>query len=134
MRGVKQVRNTAQPGGGRGGRFGGGGGRETEPGGYPVYPGTYKMVITLKGVSDSTMMVVKGDPNVPVSREIYDARLKVLKRLEKSTARLVSVTEQLNDAEETVKKVEATIAGVDAKSVCPQIADNDASANQTADR
>ena len=115
MRGVKQVRNTAQPGGGRGGRFGGGGGRETEPGGYPVYPGTYKMVITLKGVSDSTMMVVKGDPNVQVSREIYDARIKVLKRLEKSTARLVSVTEQLSDAEETVKKVEATIAGVDAK-------------------
>ena len=47
--------------------------------GEPVYPGTYKMVITLNGVSDSTMMVVKGDPNVPVSKELYDARMKVLK-------------------------------------------------------
>jgi hypothetical protein len=73
------------------------------------------MVITLKGVSDSTMMVVKADPNVPVSRELYDARIRVLKRLEKSTAKLVTVTEQLTEAEETVKKIEATLAGVDAR-------------------
>ncbi len=62
------------------------------------------MVISLRGTSDSTMIAVKGDPNVPMSRELYDARMKVLKRLEMSTAKLVAVTEQLTDAEETIKK------------------------------
>jgi hypothetical protein len=75
-------------GGGGGGRFGGAA-RGAEPPGLPVYPGTYKMVITLKGVADSTMMVVKPDPNVPISKELYDARMKVLRRIEKSTAKLV---------------------------------------------
>jgi hypothetical protein len=119
MRGVRQVSNPTQTGGGGGGggRGGGrfGGGRGSEPPGQPVYPGTYKLVISLRGASDSTMMVVKGDPNVPLSRELYDARIKVLKRLEKSTAKLVTVTEQMNDADETVKKVEATLTGVDAR-------------------
>ncbi len=126
MKGVKQVINpnavpveggavTGASGGGRGGRFGGGGGRGAEPPGQPVYPGTYKLVISLRGASDSTMIVVKADPNVPVSKDLYDARIKVLKRLEKSTARLVSVTEELNDAEETIRKVDATLVGVDAR-------------------
>ena len=108
MKGVRPVVNTTQ---GRGGRFGG---REgAEPAGEPVYPGTYKLVITLKGVSDSTMMVVKGDPNVPLSRELYDARMKVLKRLEKSTGRLSTLVDQLGDADETIARVAATLTGAE---------------------
>jgi hypothetical protein len=114
MKGVKQVIDPSQTSGRGGGRFGGAGTRGAEPPGQPVFPGTYKLVISLRGASDSTMMVVKGDPNVPLSRELYDARIKVLKRLEKSTAKLVTVTEQMNDADETVKKVEATLTGIDA--------------------
>ena len=114
MKGVRPVINPNQTGGGgRFGRFAGV--RSAEPAGQPVYPGTYKMVISLHGASDSTMMVVKADPNIPVSRELYDARMKVLKRLEESTGKLVTVTEQLNDAEETIRKVDATITGVDAR-------------------
>ncbi|HEY8690825.1 MAG TPA: hypothetical protein VIM07_16430 [Chitinophagaceae bacterium] len=120
MKGVKRIIDPTQvrpegagAGGGRFGRFGGGGG--AEPPGQPVYPGTYKLVISFKSISDSTMIVVKGDPNVPVSREMYDARMKIIKRLEKSTARLSSVVDQLNDAEETIKKVDATLTGLDAR-------------------
>ncbi len=114
MKGVRPVINPNQTGGGgRFGRFAGV--RSAEPAGQPVYPGNYKMVISLHGASDSTMMVVKADPNIPLSRELYDARMKVLKRLEKSTGKLVTVTDQLNDAEEVIRKVDATITGVDAK-------------------
>jgi hypothetical protein len=115
MRGVKSAVNPFQTGRTGGGRFGGGGERGAEPPGYQVYPGTYKMVISLRGASDSTMVVLKGDPNVPVSKELYDARINALKKLERSSEKLVTVTEQLTEAEETVKKVEATLTGIDAK-------------------
>jgi hypothetical protein len=116
MRGIRQpVSPDAATGGGGGRGFGRFGNRGAEPAGQPVYPGTYKFVISLKGVSDSTMMVVKGDPNVPLSRELYDARMKVLKRLEKSTTKLVTVTEQLTDADETIKKVDASLAGAEGR-------------------
>jgi photosystem II stability/assembly factor-like uncharacterized protein len=116
MKGVRRIIDPNQTG------FGGGsgrgfsrfaGGRDAEPPGQPVYPGTYKLVISFKGVSDSTMMVVKGDPNVPVSRELYDARMKVLKRLEKSTGRLSAVVDQLNNADETIARVAATLTAAD---------------------
>ncbi len=114
MKGVRRIIDPNQPEGGRGfGRVGGD--RSGEPAGQPVFPGTYKMVISFKGASDSTMMVVKGDPNVPLSRELYDARMKILKRLEKSTEKLSLVTDQLTDAEETIKKVEASVVGVQSK-------------------
>lgn len=117
MRGVRRIVDPSQTGfgggggGGRGGRFGGG--RGAEPPGQPVFPGTYKMVLTVNGVSDSTMMIVKGDPNVPLSREVYDARIKVLKRLENSTGRLASVVDQLGDADETITRVQATLTAAD---------------------
>jgi hypothetical protein len=117
MRGIRQpispdaTTGTGGGGGGRGlGRFGN---RGAEPAGQPVYPGTYKFVISLKGASDSMMMVVKGDPKIPLSKEMYDARMKLLKRLEKSTTKLVTITEQLNDAEETIKKVDASLTGAE---------------------
>ena len=118
MKGVKPVINSAQPateGGGGRDRFNLGISSGSEPAGQPVYPGNYKFIITLKGVLDSTTMVVKADPNIPVSRELYDARMQVLKRLEKSTEKLTKVIEQITTAEETIKKVEATLVGVDAK-------------------
>ncbi len=121
MRGIRRIIDPNSTrgeggGGGGGGRFGRfGGGRGAEPPGQPVYPGIYKMVLTLNGVSDSTMMVVKGDPNVPVSRELYDARMKVLKRLEKGTGRLSAVVDQLAEADETIKRVDATLTALDGR-------------------
>ena len=113
MKGIRQPGSPQQSGGrGGGGRFGGGAGRGTEPAGQQVFPGTYKLVISLGQASDSTMIVVKGDPNVPISKEMYDAKMNLIKRLEKSTTKLVTITDQLTDAEETIKKVDATVTGV----------------------
>ncbi len=120
MRGIRRIIDPnlaggGGAGGGGGGRFGrfGGGGRGAEPAGENVFPGTYKMVLTLNGVSDSTTVVVKGDPNVPVSREMYDARMKLIRRLEKGSTRLLAVIDQLTEAEETVKRVDATLTALD---------------------
>ena len=86
-----------------------------EPGGLAVYPGTYKLVVSLGKESDSTMMVVNADPNVPANKEMYDAKMVMIKRIEKSTARLTEITDRLTDAEETIAKVEAELKNVEGK-------------------
>lgn len=90
-------------------------GNSPEPGGYPVYPGMYKLTVTLGRETDSTMIAVNPDPNVPNNREIYDAKMNMLKRIEKSTIRLTEITDRLSDAEETIAKVEASQKNVDGK-------------------
>ena len=106
-----------QPISGRGNR---GGGANTEnrnePGGLPVDPGTYKVVISLsKEFSDSTMVVVNDDPNNPIDKEIRDAKRKLSERLDKSSIKLVDLSDRLTEAEETIKKVEATYVNMDKK-------------------
>ena len=86
-----------------------------EPGGIPVYPGTYKIVIRLGKESDSTLVSVYADPNVPPSREIYDAKMNTIKRIEKSTARLTAITDLLSEADETIAKVEAELKNIEGK-------------------
>ena len=65
--------------------------------------------------SDSTMITVNADPNVPNNKEIYDAKMLMVKRIEKSTARLTAITDRLTDAEETIAKVEAELKNVEGK-------------------
>jgi hypothetical protein len=86
-----------------------------EPGGVAVFPGIYKMVISLGKDADSTLIEVKADPNVPMSRELYDAKMAFNKRIEKSTIKLTTITDQLTDAEETIKKVDTELKDVEGK-------------------
>ena len=88
-----------------------------EPAGFgsSIFPGTYKMVITMGRESDSTMLVVNQDPNVPASREVYDAKMKLMKRLEKSITKLTAITDQLTEGDETIKKVESALTGIENK-------------------
>ena len=83
--------------------------------GMSIYPGTYKMVISFGRESDSTMIVVNQDPNVPQSRETYEAKMKLLKRLDKTLEKLTAITDQLTEGDETIRKVEATLVGVENK-------------------
>jgi len=83
--------------------------------GMPVFPGTYKLVVTVGKETDSTMLVVKGDPNVPDNKEVYDAKTAMLKRLEKSTIRLTEVTDRLAEAEESIAKIEAQLKNTEGK-------------------
>lgn len=106
-----------QSGGGRGGRRGGGDGENrNEPGGLPVDPGTYKIVVSLgKDLNDSTMVVVNDDPNAPTSKEIRTAKRQMIERLDKSNLKITDLVDRLTEADEIVKKVEATYSNMDKK-------------------
>jgi hypothetical protein len=105
---------------GQGGRGGGGRGAARnnvdEPGGLPVDPGTYKVVIDLgKNLSDSMMVVVNDDPNAPRSKELRDALRAVNTRLDKSALKLVDLTDRLTEADEIIKKIEASYSNMEQK-------------------
>jgi hypothetical protein len=80
-----------------------------EPGGRSVFPGNYKLVLTVANVSDSTIIAVVPDPAVTPNKTIYDAQLKMMDRIEKSNSKLVEITDQLKEAEETITKIESTL-------------------------
>ena len=82
-------------------------------GSMSVFPGTYKMVIAMGKEADSTMLVVKADPAVQISRQVYDAQSAALKRIEKSTLKVVAITDRLSEAEEIIAKVEAQLKNIE---------------------
>ncbi len=86
-----------------------------EPRGMTVYPGTYKLVMSVGKEMDSTMILVNNDPNAPESKEIYDAKMQMMSRLDKSTMRLTEITDRLADAEETIVKIDAQLKNVEGK-------------------
>ena len=88
-----------------------------EPRGFSVFPGTYKLVMSLGKEMDSTNIVVNADPNVPVNRTIYDAKMGMMDRLNKSTERLTEITDRLSEAEETISKVEAQLKNEEGKEI-----------------
>ncbi len=83
--------------------------------GLPVYPGTYKLLVTMGANSDSTMLTVNADPDVVNDKQVYDAKKRILKRLEKSTLKLTEVTDRLADADETIAKIDAQLKEVEGK-------------------
>jgi hypothetical protein len=88
---------------------------DPEPRGNIVFPGTYKLVMTTGKEMDSTMIVVNADPNVPENKEIYDAKMAMMARLDKSTMRLTEITDRLTEAEESIAKVEAQLKNEEGK-------------------
>ncbi len=86
-------------------------------GGWPVYPGMYKMVVTLGKFSDSTMVTVKDDPRIPQPRAVYDAKKKMFDRLQLSADKLTAAVDKITDAEETLTKIEGQLRGAEGKEV-----------------
>jgi photosystem II stability/assembly factor-like uncharacterized protein len=110
----KGIRASGQ--GGRGGGRGAARNSLDEPGGLPVDPGTYKVVVDLgKDVSDSMMVVVNDDPNAPRSKELRDALRAANTRLDKSSLKLVDLTDRLTEADEIIKKIEAGYSNMEQK-------------------
>ena len=86
-------------------------------GGWPVYPGTYKMVVTLGKFSDSTMITVNDDPRMPTPRTVYDAKKKMFERLQLSSDKLTAAVDKILDAEESLTKIEGQLRGAEGKDV-----------------
>jgi photosystem II stability/assembly factor-like uncharacterized protein len=86
---------------------------DEEPWGMAVFPGVYKLVISLGNERDSTMLTVKPDPAVTPQRDVYDAKQAAMKRINTSTDKLVAITDRFAEAEETIAKVEAALKNVE---------------------
>ena len=98
------------PGGGGGRRMGGGGGRGgAEPGGQQALPGTYKVVLAYKGISDSTMITLLDDPRLGNRNNIKVAQAALRAELKKSGDQLIDAMDLLTEADEASKKVETYI-------------------------
>ncbi|MDP1810769.1 MAG: hypothetical protein Q8K66_05120 [Sediminibacterium sp.] len=105
-----------QAGGGRRGGRGGNRGGDAEPGGLPVDPGTYKVVVSIgKDLSDSMLVVVNDDPKAPITKEVRSAIRKANARLDKSSLKLVELIDRLTEADDIVKKIEASFKDMDQK-------------------
>lgn len=80
-----------------------------------VFPGTYKLVISLGKDADSTLLIVKPDPGVVLQRDMYDAKMAAVKRVEKSIIKTVEITDRLFEAEETIAKIDAQLKNMEGK-------------------
>ena len=99
------------PGGGGGRRMGGGGGGRggAEPGGQQALPGTYKVLLTYKGISDSTMITLLDDPRLGNRNNIKLAQAALRAELKKSGDQLIEAMDLLTEADDASKKVETYI-------------------------
>ena len=86
---------------------------DQEPRGERVLPGTYKIVLTYKKQVDSSYITIKADPRVPDNSSIRIAQKVLNKRLQKSSEKLTNGLDQLTDAEEIAKKLEAQLKDVE---------------------
>jgi hypothetical protein len=98
-----------QPGMG-GGRRGGGGARAgAEPAGQQALPGTYKVVLTYKGNSDSTMITLLDDPRIENRNSVKAAQQALRLELKKSGDKLIEAMDLLTEADEASKKLETFV-------------------------
>ncbi|HYF32782.1 MAG TPA: hypothetical protein VD993_16765 [Chitinophagaceae bacterium] len=88
-----------------------------EPGGQQVFPGTYKVVLTLAGASDSTYVVVKEDPRLGNRSDIRTAQRQMQDRLRKSADKLTAGMDRLSEAEDIMRKIDAQVRDMTGKEI-----------------
>lgn len=83
--------------------------------GMEVFPGTYKVVMTLGKDSDSTMITVKDDPRLKKTEDAKLAQRQMLDRLRKSSDKLIEAMDRLTESEETIGKITTQLKGLEGK-------------------
>jgi photosystem II stability/assembly factor-like uncharacterized protein len=86
-------------------------------GGMLLAPGQYKVLIEVDKQKDSTMVTIKEDPRSPFNKAMYAAKKQKMEELLKHSDRLTAAMDQLNDAEDIVKKIEAQLKDAEGKEV-----------------
>jgi len=86
---------------------------EEEPSGLPVDPGTYKAVIEVGKEKDSLFITVNDDPRAALSKEIREARRTFNNRINEISLKVLALSDRLNEAEETIGKVNDNLKNVD---------------------
>lgn len=88
-----------------------------EPGGLQVLPGTYKLVMTYAGGSDSTFITVNDDPRIGNRNDIKIAQRRMYDRLRRSSDKLTTGMDQLTESEELLTKMQSQLKGLEGKDV-----------------
>jgi len=88
-----------------------------EPGGLPVFPGTYKVVISYARSSDSTLLTVSDDPRMGNRTAIRAAQRALFERIKRSGVKLTEGMDRLSDAEEVCTKMLAQLKGLEGSAI-----------------
>ena len=88
-----------------------------EPGGQQVFPGKYKVVLTLGTNSDSTYVVIKDDPRLGDRTAVRKAQRELQARLRKSADKLTAGMDRLTESEDVMRKVEAQLRDMQGKEI-----------------
>jgi hypothetical protein len=86
---------------------------DAEPGGMPVFPGVYKVVLSVGTDKDSSYITVKDDPRAPTPNDVRISQRKMYDRLQKSTDKLNEVLDRLNEAGEVLTKMTGQLQNVE---------------------
>ena len=86
---------------------------EEEPAGLPVDLGTYKAVIEVGKEKDSLFVTVHDDPRAPLAQEIRAARRSFNNRINEISLKVLTLSDRLNEAEETITKINDNLKSVD---------------------
>jgi len=81
-----------------------------ERGGLPVLPGTFKAVLTYNGVSDSTNIVVHGDPRIKTNASDMLSGQLLRIELYDNIAKVTKATDNLVSAQEMLKKIKEKLS------------------------
>ncbi len=87
---------------------------QLEPGGGPgTLPGTYRVVVELGKLKDSTLVKVIDDPRLPVAIADRQAQQNAMRDLLKSVEKAEKAYNRLKDAEKNIKLVEESLVNAD---------------------
>src|SRR5262249_36019514 len=79
--------------------------------------GTYKLVITYAGASDSTVVTVKDDPRLGNRNDIRVAQRALFDRLRKSADKLTEGMDRLTETDDICAKLQNELHGLEGKDV-----------------
>ena len=75
------------------------------------------MVLTYRGESDSTNVIIKDDPRLNKTEDVKTAQRKMLSRLRTSSDKLVTGMDRLGESEEVLTKITTELRGLQGKEI-----------------
>ena len=83
--------------------------------GLEALAGKYKVVFTCGDAKDSTMIEIKDDPRVSISKEVRMSQRALFSRMEKSIMQLTEATDRLTEAEDVAKSIQSQVKDKEGK-------------------
>lgn len=92
-----------------------------EPGGVKVKPGSYRIKVTLGGLSDETELVVKSDPRLRITDDAVNDVYRTGKKLEEYTQKAADAIKQLVESKNVANKFSRELRALDKENYKDQI-------------